>query len=156
MRRVAAAVLGLVLLVVVAAPLRGFAAGGGTGRVQESARFVALDVFVDVGGAELGAYQVELKALAEQARVVGIEGGEHAAFSSPPFYDPAALHEAQLRERIVLAAFSTAPELPGGRTRVARIHVRIAGEARYEAAVVTAGARDGSKIEAKVEVVPVD
>ncbi len=153
MRRTLGAILGFLAVVAAVLPLCGLAAAGS--EVQEGVGFVALDIFVNAGPASLGAYQVELKADAGSAKVVGIEGGEHAAYAQPPYYDPAALHEDQLKERIILAAFSTGPELPSGRTRVARIHVRIVGEATYKAAVMTAGAADGTKVEATVQVVPV-
>jgi hypothetical protein len=118
--------------------------------------FEALDIYVDSGAAVLGAYQLELKADAAQAKVVGIEGGErHRPYEQAPYYDPAAQNEDQLRERIVLAAFSTAAELPTGRTRVARIHVQVTGGAKYEAVLTAAAEREGKRIEAKVEVVPV-
>src|SRR6185295_2413242 len=66
------------------------------------ARFEAVDVYVDSGGKPLGAYQIELKAASGDVKAVGIEGGEAAAFGQAPYYDPAALHDNQLRERIVL------------------------------------------------------
>jgi hypothetical protein len=128
---------------------------GQAGKPKAAPAFQVLDLYIDSGTAALGAYQVELKADAAGAKVVGIEGGEHAAFIQPPFYDPAALHEDQLRERVVLAAFSTDAELPSGRTRVARVHVQIAGNAKYAATLQTAGARAGEKIDAQVEVVTV-
>ena len=63
---------------------------------------------------------------AGDVKLVGIEGGEHAAFAQPPYYDPKAL----LNERIVIAAFNTAgaDKLPSGKTRVARLMVRVDGE----------------------------
>jgi hypothetical protein len=120
-------------------------------------RFAAVDIYIDSGEKPLGAYQVELKATGD-VRAVGIEGGESAAFREPPYYDPVALHENQLRERVVLAAFNTGKDLPTGRTRVARVHVRIGGgggdgEPRYEARVESAGTRDGSRIGVKLEVI---
>jgi hypothetical protein len=84
-------------------------------------RFAALDVMIDTGPVGLGSYQVDMKAL-EGVKVVGVEGGESAAFREAPFYDPAALMEG---ERIVIASFSMAgaEQLPRGQVRVARVHV---------------------------------
>jgi hypothetical protein len=156
MRLLIGAISCLLVSLAAVAPLSGFAPEGAQPEAaQAQRRFVTLDVFVDAGAAKLGAYQVELKAGAAAAKLVGVEGGEHAAFSQPPYYDPAALHEDQLKERIVLAAFSTDAELPTGRTRVARLHVQVTGDGAYEAKLLTAGAREGERIEAKVEVVPV-
>ncbi|MEO1129231.1 MAG: hypothetical protein AAFX05_05905 [Planctomycetota bacterium] len=93
---------------------------------QEQVRFVAYDVIVDPVGRPLGAYQVDFAAARPgDITIVGIEGGEHPAFAQPPFYDPKAL----MNERAVLAAFSTDAALPEGPTLVARVHVRITGDA---------------------------
>jgi hypothetical protein len=89
-------------------------------------RFGYVDVFIDSGGTPLAVYQVELRATAGDIRIVGVEGGESAAFAGPPRYDPAALLDG---ERIVLGDFSTADDLPVGRTRIARVHLRIDGPA---------------------------
>jgi hypothetical protein len=85
--------------------------------------FVPVDVYVDAGGSELGAYQVEVTA--KNAMVVGLEGGESKAFSEAPFYDPAAM----MGNRVVVAAFSTDEGLPKGVTRVARLHMMLNGGA---------------------------
>lgn len=91
-------------------------------------RFDAVDIMLNIpAGAELGSYQIELAPLADQhttVRVVGIEGGEHQSFQTPPFYDPKAIGN----ERVILAAYSTADELPSGTTRIARVHYEISGE----------------------------
>lgn len=141
-----------------ALPAGGEASASGDGHAaerrgtQEGARFEAIDIFVDSGVAALAAYQVEAKATAGDVRLVGVEGGEHAAFAPAPHYDPAVLHAGRMRERIVIAAFSTAGELPTGRTRVARLHVRVTGEqADYAVRLETAGGADGKRIQAKVD-----
>jgi hypothetical protein len=125
----------------------------------DAPRFEAVDVYVDSGDKPLAAYQIELKADAAGVKAIGIEGGEAPAFRQPAYYDPAALHESQLHERIVLAAFSTGRDLPAGRTRVARVHVQVSGAGnqrpRYTIKLETAGTSDGSRIEAKVEAIPV-
>src|SRR5262245_55404811 len=106
-------VIGLLIVVVAGvmgqAPApRGHAAQGGGEAV---ARFEAFDVYVDSGATPLAAYQLELKATGD-VKAVGIEGGESAAFLDAPYYDPAALHGDQVREQIVIAAFSTSKDLP--------------------------------------------
>ncbi len=80
-------------------------------------RFLAIDIFIDSKGVALGAYQCELDAA--NSVIVGIEGGEHAAFAGPPHYDPAAMQH----EHVIIAAFSLQHGLPTERTRVARVHV---------------------------------
>ncbi len=109
-------------------------------------RFQAVDVFVDSKAQPLAAYQIEITAPKESVKIVGIEGGEHAAFREPPFYDPKAIQH----ERVILAAFSTsaAGKLPSGRTRVATIHVQIAGKERPQFVVKlqTSATVDGKKI----------
>jgi hypothetical protein len=119
--------------------------GGVTGRVtapQEPARpaFAAYDVFVDAGNAALGAYQFEWVVRGGGARIVGVEGGEHPAFAAAPFYDPAALQGG----RILIAAFSTAKELPHGRTRVARVHLMVDPGAAPQYAVQLQACADGA------------
>lgn len=127
------------------------------GRVDVGPRFRAVDIFVDSGEVPLAAYQVEIKAGGTPAppgstgkvTLVGVAGGEHAAFKEPPHYDTAALHEDQLKDRIVLAAFNTGAELPKGKTRVAQIQVMVEGvEPVYSVVVKAAGAADGTKINA--------
>jgi len=112
----------------------------------EGVRFAAVDVYVDSGRRPLAAYQFELKATVGNVKIVGIEGGEHAAFKEPPYYDPAAL----TRQRIVIAAFNTGEDLPTGRTRVARVHVRVAGtiEPEYAVELEAAASPDGKRISA--------
>jgi len=116
-------------------------------------RFEAFDIYIDAGATPLAAYQLELKATGD-TKAVGIEGGESAAFSAAPYYDPAALHDGQAQERIVLAAFNTGNDLPAGRTRVARVHVQVSGaEPEWSVKVQSAGTGLGARIEAKAEVV---
>lgn len=98
-----------------------------------SVRFAAVDLVLTLPAeAELGSYQIELAPLPDQAarvRVVGIEGGEHAAFKSPPFYDPRAIGN----ERVIIAAYSTDADLPSGTTRIARVHYEITGRGELPA-----------------------
>jgi hypothetical protein len=119
------------------------------------ARFIAVDLFIDPRGEPLGAYQVEISDPDGIAEIVGIEGGEHPAYSEPPFYDPAALRSGH---RIVLAAFSTSPQLPRSDTRVASIHLRVAGDRDPELALVleVALAASGAPIQASAHLEGVD
>ena len=93
-------------------------------------RFVPLHIYLDSGNKLLGAYQFELKAIAGQIKIVGVEGGQQKAFEEAPYYDSAAL----ANDRIIIAAFNTGSEIPKGRTRIATIHLQIIGdtESDYE------------------------
>jgi hypothetical protein len=90
-------------------------------------RFAVFDVFVDSGQRPLAAWQLDLRATKGTVKLVGVEGGEHAAFRQPPHYDPKALQG----DRVRLAAFSTdvSASLPVGATRVATLHVQVTGRA---------------------------
>ena len=92
---------------------------------RRTVRFTAFDIFVDSKQVPLAAYQIEFAGPADTVRITGIEGGEHAAFKTPPFYDPEAIQQ----ERVILAAFNNLPaeKLPSGRTRVATIHLQFEG-----------------------------
>jgi hypothetical protein len=124
-------------------------------------RFQAIDIYIDSGETPLAAYQVEIRAAAASATLVGVEGGEAAPFRDPPHYDAAALHENRLVERIILAAYTTAAadKLPTGRTRVARIHVQVTGdpnaEPQYHSDLMAAGDADGQRIPATLHLEPV-
>lgn len=89
-------------------------------------RFGYVDVFIDSAETPLAVYQIELRATAGDIRIVGVEGGDARAFAEPPRYDPAALTDG---ERIILGDFSTSADLPAGRARIARVHLRIEGPA---------------------------
>lgn len=119
----------------------------GSARVS---RFAAYDVVIDSGNTPLAAYQVVITPRVEGGglTIVGIEGGESAAYSSAPYYDPKAIQN----DRVILAAYSTKPgaELPHGKTRVARVHLMIEPDAKaaepflvikLEAAGTTGGER---------------
>lgn len=109
-------------------------------------RFRAVDVFVDSKDKPLAAYQLEFTATGGDAKIVGIEGGDHVAFKPAPFYDPKAMQH----ERVIVGAFSTAvaDKLPTGKTRVATIHLQTTGEqtVRYEVTIKTAATTNGKKI----------
>ena len=112
-------------------------------------RFRAVDIYVDAGSTPLAAYQIELAATNGSVKIVGIEGGEHPAFSQPPFYDPKAMQH----ERVIVASFSTAPPetLPMGKTRVATIHFQTSSAQvpGFELKLQTAGDSQGKKIPAQ-------
>jgi hypothetical protein len=112
-------------------------------------RFCAVDIFVDAGSTPLAAYQIEFAATNGSVKIVGIEGGEHRAFSQPPFYDPKAMQH----ERVIIASFSTAPPeiLPTGKTRVATIHFQATSAQfpGFELKLQTAGDSQGKKIPAQ-------
>ncbi len=114
-------------------------------------RFAWVDVYVDPAEVPLAAYQFELAAETGSFQIVGVEGGEHPAFAEPPYYDPAAL----AHDRIIIAAFSTDDDLPAGPTRVARIHVQIAGDGTpdYVVKLIVAATAEGTEIPAAATVV---
>ena len=122
-----------------------FALGSFTQTRPAAPQFKAVDVYVDTGGASLAAYQFELTAAQGDVTTVGVEGGEHAAFSGAPYYDPAAMSQ----RRVIVAAFNTGSDLPRGKTRVARVHVRVgAGESpQYRVTLDVAAGPDGKPIE---------
>lgn len=132
----------IVLIALLAALAWPQAPGRDSGRV----RFLAVDIIVDTGEAPLAAYQFEFVAETGTIAIVGVEGGEHPAFAEPPYYDAAALHE----NHIIIAAFSTQKDLPAGKTRVARIHVQVTGDAEPQYVVVlrVAASADGRPIQA--------
>ena len=115
-------------------------------------RFVVADVFLDSGAAALAAYQLDIAITNVPAKIVGIEGGEHPAFRQPPYYDPEAIQ----RERVILAAYNTAPaaDLPKGKTRVASLHLQVSGtaQARFSAEAKVAAGADGKPVPCTIEV----
>ena len=112
-------------------------------------RFRTIDIFVDSRSTPLAAYQVEFAATNGVVRIVGIEGGESAAFRQPPVYDPKAMQQ----DRVIIASFSTRATsmLPAGKTRVATIHIQVSSdqEPRFEIKLQTAGDSRGHKISAQ-------
>lgn len=114
-------------------------------------RFDTVEIVLDTKDLPLAAYQLELRAVSGEAKIVGIEGGEHPEFAEPPYYDP----EAMQNERVIIGAFSTADAaaLPSGKIRVATIHLQIAGDAplEFEAQLHVAADSTGRAIEAEVQ-----
>ena len=131
---------------------------------QPAVRFAPLHIYLDSGQRPIAAFQFELvcsvpvraseenasrRHYEQQVKIVGVEGGSHEAFSkTPPYYDPAAL----ANDRIIIAAFSTQPDLPKGRTRVATLHLQITGdvEPQYELKLIVAADADGKEIPAEI------
>jgi hypothetical protein len=110
----------------------------------QSVRFATVDIRIDSKNHPLAAYQLEVSADSPHVKLAGIEGGEHAAFREPPYYDPAALNQ----NRIILAAFNTGSDLPAKEFRAARLHVQISGDVKpkWEVKLTVASASDGSAI----------
>lgn len=116
---------------------------------DSAVRFQAVDIYVNSGATPLAAYQLEFKSGSGNCKIVGVEGGEPAAFKAAPYYDPKAMQ----RERVIIAAFSTEADvkLPKGKTRVATIHVQISGSQSpdYAVKLVVAADSAGRKISAE-------
>ena len=55
-----------------------------SGAANPIVRFVPLHITLDPQGEALAAYQFELKTISGRVKIVGVEGGDHAAFSAPP------------------------------------------------------------------------
>jgi len=113
---------------------------------KDTVRFQAVDIFIDSKDTPLAAYQLEFLVKTGDAKVVGVEGGEHPAFKDAPFYDPKAIQH----ERVIIAAFNTAAadKLPKGKTRVATMHLQITGDRNpdYAVKLETAATLEGRKI----------
>jgi len=120
--------------------------GFGQDSSTNTVRFQAVDILVDSSNSALAAYQLEFVVTSGNAKIVGVEGGEHPAFAEAPFYDSKAIQ----RERVILAAFSTQPadKLPTGKSRVATIHLQIRGtnELKFETKLTTAAGSNGNKV----------
>ena len=148
MNRIAPNFRWLVLLAFAAATL-----AGATGKEMDdppTSRFAFVDVYVDSKDQPLAAYQFELTAQGPGVTLVGVEGGDAPAFAEPPYYDP----KANLHNRIIIAAFNTGSNLPHGRTRVARVMVRLTGTdpAKWTARLDVAASDDAKPIPAQIQV----
>ena len=134
-------ILAVIVIVCTLAP----ALPGADPATRPTSPFAFVDVFVDPGGKPLAAYQFELRATSGEVTLVGVEGGEHAAFAKPPYYDPTAL----LNDRVVIAAFNTASaeQLPSQKTRVARLMVRVGGDKpKYDVKLHVAASADAKPV----------
>jgi len=117
-----------------------------------SIHFRAVQIYVDTGDKPLAAYQFDLTATAGDVTLVGLEGGDHPAFKPAPYYDTLAL----LNNKVIVAAFSTAADLPRGRSRVATLMVQVTGdvEPAYSGKLTAAASADGNPIQAELIVTP--
>lgn len=126
-------------------------AGGNEAADAPAGRFEAIDIYLDAGETPVAAYQLAIRDPASRIAIVGIEGGEHAAFAQPPYYDPKAMQQ----DHVILAAYSLAApaDLPSGKTRVATLHVHVSGDqpVQYQATLTTAAAADGTPIPASLQ-----
>ena len=111
-------------------------------------RFGVVDIFVDAGEVPLAAFEFEFSASVGDVKLVGVERGDDPNFQDPPYYDETAMQQ----DRVIVGGFSLADQLPQGRTRVARLHVRIgAGSApQFNVKLRAAGSREGVSIPAQV------
>ncbi len=110
--------------------------------------FFPLNIYIDSSSNELAAYQFELYTGNQQVKIVGVEGGDHAAFMEPPYYDPGAL----MNNKIIIAAFNNGDVLPKGKTRVATIHIQAPSdyESDFELSLTLAATKGGQKINAQI------
>jgi hypothetical protein len=117
---------------------------------QQSPRFEAVNILIDPHGKPLAAYQFELTAEQGDVTLVGIQGGDHPAYSQAPYYDPHAL----VANRIIIAAFNTGADLPTKKTRVATLMVRVAGaiEPKYNTRLQIAASGDAKAIDADLSI----
>jgi len=150
MRRLRTVIAALVLLLVAAAP-------GPAQDAPAEARFIAYDLVLDAGHAGLAAYEIEITGApgAPSIALVGVEGAPDGPYAAPPFYDPAALH-ADAFDRILLAAYVADAPAPTGATRVARLHLRVAGrdDPELAARLIAAGADEFTRIHPEIRLTP--
>ena len=118
----------------------------GAAEPNSGVEFRTVEIYLDPKGKPLAAYQLDWTITSHDAKIVGIEGGEDAAFQEPPYYDPQAIQH----ERVVVAAFKVASErnLPKHRTRVATIHLQTKAGAscRYKFEKAEAATSNGGRI----------
>lgn len=112
---------------------------------QEPVRFHTVDVYLD-SESPVAAWQFELAGEDGRMDVVGVENGDSTAFADAPYFDREAVRLGTA-DRIIVADFSLAEadRLPVGRTRIATIHVRIAGsgEPTYNLKLVASADAEG-------------
>ena len=129
-------------LVVLSSPSKVYA------RSSQKVTFFPLNIYIDSSANDLAAYQFELYTGSSQVKIVGVEGGDSAAFKEPPYYDPAAL----ANNRIIIAAFNNGDNLPKGKTKVATIHLQAPTdyESAFELSLTLAATKGGQKIQAQI------
>ena len=109
---------------------------------------VLVDVFIDSQAVPLAAWQVELRGVSPDLKIMHVSGGDAGVWQPTPYFDPAGLHG----RRIILAAFTTADDPPSGKQRVARLRVSVPDSANPKIAtrLHIAAAADGRAIPATV------
>ncbi len=112
------------LTILVLAALFATAAAAAEAGGRSALTFVPVDVYVNAGNAELGAFQFEIVYDPSIIYLVGVEGGD-APFAQAPYYDPRGLTGGTIR----IAGFTVEPQLPTGLVRVARLHLAVSGDA---------------------------
>lgn len=119
--------------------------------VAPALRFASIDIFVD-SPEPLAAWQFELRESTGAMAVVGVENGDSEAYSQAPHYDLDVTSRSRA-ERLIVADYSLAGAgaLPRGRTRVATVHVSLAGNAApaFELQLIAAGNANGQPIPAE-------
>ncbi|MEM7235373.1 MAG: hypothetical protein AAF517_24590 [Planctomycetota bacterium] len=115
---------------------------------DESIRFEYWELSVDSAETALAAWQIEVVDPEGRTEFLAFEGGSHSAFSKPPKYVAKEL----VRGKLILAAFSTAKDLPRKKTVVAGLHVQVRGDGdpMYRVRIVAAAGADGNELEASV------
>ncbi len=111
---------------------------------SETIKFIPLHVYIDSGSQPLAAYQFELNA-SDNVKIVGIEGGQHPSFNSPPYYDTKAI----MNQRIIIADYSTNQDLPTGKSRIATLHLQVSDTQTpyFETQLTIAGNENGQPID---------
>ncbi len=114
-------------------------------------RFEAVAIWIDAAE-PVAAWQFELCDANGFTTIVGVENGDSAAFGDAPYYDRDAVNRGDA-ERIVVADFSLADDLPSGHFRLATVHVMVdGGEPDFELTLVTVTNRDGQRVDASISV----
>ncbi len=114
-------------------------------------RFQALEIWIDADQ-PVAAWQFELRDANGFTTIVGVENGDSDAFGDAPYYDRDAVDSGDA-ERITVADYSLADNLPSGHFRLATVHVMVdGGEPEFELTLVTVTDRDGRRIDASISV----
>lgn len=122
---------------------------------ESDLRFASVDIYLETSE-PVAAWQFELSGKYGKMKVVGVEGGESAAYQRAPYYDREAVRLGEA-DRIVVADYSLADidELPSGRTRITTIHLMLDSEddEDIESTLITATTYDGRVIDASISLV---
>jgi hypothetical protein len=120
---------------------------------QSDMRFATVDIYLD-SREPVAAWQFELGDNNSVMQVVGVENGASPAFPRAPYYDRDAVEQGRA-DRIIVADYSLEPraQLPRGRTRIATLHLLLAGagEPDFKLTLVTANTHDGRVIDASLD-----